>query len=494
MFNGHDGAWPSGALDRDEVISGHAANTGGFTSTLFRDRTGTGYAGSVSRSVSLSFALFLTFQISGLGKRLPFQGMLRILHTADWHLGQSFHGFDRDREHALFLDWLLGILRERRVDALVVTGDIFDSVNPSAGAQRRLYDFLARAHAGSPALQVILTAGNHDAATRLEAPTSLFKSLNITAVGTISRDAAGELNYEKILVPLKDPNGCVKAIVLAIPFLRPADLPTVPDPSDAYVDGIREFYRRATQAAISLRKAQYSGAVLVALGHCHLANAAESRESERRIVIGGEEALETDAFGAELAYVALGHLHKPQEIEGSRICYSGSPIPLSFAEKDYCHRVVEVTFDKSGHASFQALPVPKRVILLRIPSDAAAPIDQVLQRIHETIFDAEVHPEAYPFLEVRVIDDGPDPTRRHRIEQALAGKPVRLALIRLESPQRTAAMFGVDKASADTLTALSSLDPEKIMLSAYVERYHCEPDPSLLEAFREILSAEGDRN
>ena len=133
-------------------------------------------------------------------------------------------------------------------------------------------------------------------------------------------------------------------------------------------------------------------------------------------------------------------------------------------------------------------------MLLRIPSDGAATIDQVLQRIHETIFDADVHPEAYPFLEVRVIDDGPDPTRRHRIEQALAGKPVRLALIRLESPRRTSAMFGVDKASADTLTALSSLDPEKILLSAYLERYHCEPDPSLLEAFREILSAEGDRN
>jgi exonuclease SbcD len=420
--------------------------------------------------------------------------MLRILHTADWHLGQSFHGFDRDREHALFLDWLLGVLKERSVDALFVTGDIFDSVNPSAGAQRRLYDFLARAHAGTPALQVILTAGNHDAATRLEAPASLFKSLNITAVGTIARDAAGAVNYEKILVPLKDANGCAKGIVIAIPFLRPADLPIVPDPSDAYLDGIRELYRRATQAAVSLRDAQHPGAVLIALGHCHLANAAESRESERRIVIGGEEALETDAFGAELAYVALGHLHKPQEMEGGRICYSGSPIPLSFAEKDYGHRIVEVTFDKSGHASFQALPVPKSAILLRIPSDAAAPIDQVLQLIHETIFDADVHPEAYPFLEVRVIDDGPDPTRRRRIEQALAGKPVRLALIRLESPQRTGAMFGVDKACADTLTAFGSLDPEKMMSSAYVERYHSEPDPSLLGAFREILSGEADRS
>jgi exonuclease SbcD len=76
--------------------------------------------------------------------------MLRILHTADWHLGQSFHGYDRDYEHARFLEWLLQTMAERRPDALLIAGDIFDSVNPPATAQRRVYDFLAQAHA-SPA-------------------------------------------------------------------------------------------------------------------------------------------------------------------------------------------------------------------------------------------------------------------------------------------------------------------------------------------------------
>ena len=108
--------------------------------------------------------------------------MLRILHTADWHLGQSFHGFDRDREHRIFLDWLVGMVRERRADALIITGDVFDSVNPSAGAQRRFFDFLARAHAEAPSLHIIVIAGNHDAAARREAPAGLFESLNIKAV------------------------------------------------------------------------------------------------------------------------------------------------------------------------------------------------------------------------------------------------------------------------------------------------------------------------
>src|SRR5262249_14607111 len=129
--------------------------------------------------------------------------MLRILHTADWHLGQSFHGFDRDLERGFFLVWLGDAIRERRPDGLIIGGDIFDSVTPPASAQRRFFDFLARAHAAAPTLQVIVIAGNHDAGARLEAPTGLFESMNIKAVGTIASGAAGEVKYANILVPMK---------------------------------------------------------------------------------------------------------------------------------------------------------------------------------------------------------------------------------------------------------------------------------------------------
>jgi exonuclease SbcD len=417
--------------------------------------------------------------------------MFRILHTADWHLGQSFHGFDRDREHGIFLDWLVGVVRERCADALIITGDVFDSVNPSAGAQRRFFDFLARAHAEAPLLQIIVIAGNHDAAARLEAPAGLFESLNIKAVGTVPRDATGEVNYEKFLIPLKDVSGSVKVIIIAVPFLRPADVPIVSESSDGYLAGIREFYRRATQAAGSLRDRQHPNAVLIALGHCHLADAVESRESERRIVIGGEEALKADAFGPEVAYVALGHLHKPQDMDDGRICYPGSPIPLSFSERDFFHRVVEVTFEESGRPSIQSLPVPNGAMLVRIPADAVArPIGEILQLIRKETFDPGSCPDALPFLEVRILDDGPDPTRRRVIEEALEGKPVRLASIRLEPLVRTPAMPGADEVLASGLADLRSLDPEEIMRGAHMERYRSEPDASLLAALREILASE----
>jgi exonuclease SbcD len=416
--------------------------------------------------------------------------MLRILHTADWHLGQSFHGYDRDYEHSLFFDWLLRTLTERRIDVLLVAGDIFDSVNPSASAQRRFFDFLARAHAASPALQIVMTAGNHDAGARLEAPAGLLESLNITVVGTVSRDPEGAIHHHRFLVPLKDENGKVAALAIAVPFLRPADVPEIAGSPDFYLDGIRELYRCATEAARTLRDREHQGAVLVALGHCHMQHAAESRDSERRIVIGGAEALRADTFPAELAYVALGHLHQPQELDGGRIRYCGSPIPLSFSEKDYQHRVVEIVLDDAGNASITSVPVPKTAVLHRLPPDRGAPIAEILQLLGDAVFDAELPPEAHPFLEVRVLDDGPDPTRRRRIEQALEGKAVRLASIKLESPQRSDETAKLDAGDAPSLADLGALDPEEIMLSAHRERYGTEPDPAMLAALREILAAE----
>ncbi len=416
--------------------------------------------------------------------------MLRLIHTADWHLGQSFHGYDRDHEHARFLEWLLRMLAERRPDALLVAGDIFDTVNPSATAQRRYYDFLALAHAAAPRLQIVIIAGNHDAAARLEAPASLLQSLGITAVGTVARDADGAIALGKFLVPLKDAEGVVRAIALAVPFLRPADAPEVADSSDAYLDGIRELYRRATEAALELRDREHPGAALIALGHCHMQDAAESRDSERRIVIGGAEALRADTFPAALAYVALGHLHKPQELAGGRIRYCGSPLPLSFSEKDYAHRVLEVVIDDLGHATATPLAVPKSAALQSLPAGAAKPIAEVLQVLAAAEFDATLPPEAHPFLEVRVLDDCPDPTRRRRIEEALAGKPVRLASIKPESPARSEGGVEDPAATLPTLADLSALDPEEIMVAAYRERYRSEPEPAVRAALREILTAE----
>ena len=112
---------------------------------------------------------------------------MRVIHTSDWHLGQELHGFDRGVEHDAFLDWLASQLIKLDADALIVTGDVYDTVNPPIPAHQRLYQFLRLALAESPSLQIVLIGGNHDSAARLELPKHLLDANRIHLIGGMPR-------------------------------------------------------------------------------------------------------------------------------------------------------------------------------------------------------------------------------------------------------------------------------------------------------------------
>ena len=416
--------------------------------------------------------------------------MLKVLHTADWHLGQSLCGFDRDFEHSCFLEWLLDQLQTRRPDVLLLSGDVFDSINPSAQAQRRLYNFLAQSHSAVPSLQIVIVAGNHDPASRLEAPERLLDSLNMTVVGTVRRDDEGEIDVCRFLVPLRDSAGNVAGIVLAVPFLRPADVPLIPDADDPYLDGIRELYRRTTEAALRMRTDRFPQTALLAMGHCHLQGACESPDSERRLVVGGAEAVSIATFDPQISYVALGHLHRAQTFDDGRVRYSGSPIPLSFAESDYRHQILQLTLDGTDLLNVEGVPVPRRVQLLQIPRGRPGTVDELLPRLDALNPDSSLATDQQPFLEVRIREEGPDPTRRTRIEQALEGQAVRLASIKLERPN-SPHMPNADDVPVDD-ASLRDVRPLDVLVNAWQEKYDHEPDPEVIQAFREILLQELD--
>ena len=430
-------------------------------------------------------ALPQAITLQAFGPETPGTSMLKIFHTADWHLGQSFCGYDRDYEHCCFLDWLLAELKAQRPDALIVAGDVFDSINPSAVAQKKYYNFLAKACATLTGLQIVLTAGNHDAGARLEAPAGLLESMNITIVGTVKQDDTGNIDVAKFLVPLKDQTGAVRAIVMAVPFLRPSDVPLVEHAADPYLDGVRELYRLTTEAAAKMRVELNPDAALIAMGHCHLQGGEESRDSERRLVIGGAEAIGPATFDPKIAYVALGHLHRAQQLDGGRIRYSGSPIPLSFAEADYKHQIVKLAFENSDLISAEEIFIPRAAMLLRIPERGAAKIDDVISELKALMLNPALPPEQHPFLEVRILEEGPDPFRRSRVEQAIEEKSLRLTPIKVERFSKNTDSDTVDNAleSVD----LKTISPEEILMSAHREKYGTVASESLLKAFREIL-------
>lgn len=404
---------------------------------------------------------------------------MRLLHTSDWHLGQTLHNYERGYEHQHFLDWLLDTLVAERVDVLLVAGDVFDNANPSAASQKQLYVFLQQARARLPALQLVVVAGNHDSAGRLEAPAPLLAAHGTHVIGHLLRGENGDIDLERLLLPLSGADGQVQAWCLAVPFLRPGDVPKLPagDTQDAYLGGIALLYRQLTDLALARRQ---PGQAIVAMGHCHMVGGEMSNDSERRIVIGGTEMLPSGIFDMSIAYAALGHLHKAQAVGGQEhIRYCGSPIPLSFAEVNYRHQVLCLDIDGEQLRDVRAIEVPRAVPLLRVPA-TPAPIAEVLAQL--AALDVPDAPaEAQPFLEVRVRLDAPEPGLRTRIETALDGKPVRLAKIETSSAARNSAPENM------TLDQLGQLQPDDIFRRLYQQKYAKEAPPELLSALAELL-------
>ena len=157
---------------------------------------------------------------------------LKIIHTADWHLGQTFFGYDRDEEHEAFLSWLIDILTLRQTDVLLIAGDVFDVANPSAAAQRRFFRFLREANRRNPQLQIVIIAGNHDSAARLEAPIPLLEELNTSIVGAVPRTDLCKIDFDSLLIPLYNKEGKREAICLAVPYLRQGDYPASKEGKD----------------------------------------------------------------------------------------------------------------------------------------------------------------------------------------------------------------------------------------------------------------------
>lgn len=391
--------------------------------------------------------------------------MIRILHTADWHLGQTFFGYDRTQEHEHFLDWLAGVLTKNKIDVLIVAGDVFDVSNPSAASQRMFYRFIHRVTTENPRLQLVVVAGNHDSAARLESPLPLLQEMR-TEIKGIVRKQNGKIDYEHLLVELKNAAGEVEALCLAVPFLRQGDYPVVETEGNPYAEGVKELYARLLKYALKKRT---DGQALVAVGHL-LATGSEIAEKDHseRIIIGGLESVSPESFPEQIVYTALGHIHKAQRVSGrENIRYAGSPLPMSFAEKHYHHGVVKVTLDEGWAVEIEKLEYTPLVRLLSIPATEAAAPDEVLDELRGLELPED---EPMPYLEVKVKLSEPEPMLRQQVEEILEGKPVRLA--RIVSFYRQAAEGSVEE---EVLTAgLQEMNPLQIVKATFENSYQAD--------------------
>ena len=390
---------------------------------------------------------------------------MRIIHTADWHLGQTFYGFDRGKEHAFFLDWLCGIIKERVADLLLIAGDVFDSPNPSAEAQRVFYHFLTRVTGENPDLQVIVTAGNHDSAARLEAPNPLLEAFGVSVSGIVHYKD-GEIDYDRMIVPLRN-GGCC----LAVPYLRHNDHPA----AESYSEGVAKLYNGLYDRAVSKGYTP-----IIAMGHLQASGAEVSvGDASEHIIIGGMEGLDAGFASSGIVYTALGHLHKAQRVaRRENVRYSGAPLPMSFAERGNRQSVTEVIIG-GNDCTIEKILFDTPVKLLSIPA-TPQPLENVIEELQALpAGDAD---EFAPFLEVKVKVTAVQIDMRRQIEEAIDGKRVRLARI-----EAVGSVTETTEGAPVTYDDFKNIEPEELIKEIYNNCSDEELDDTLKDMLKDVI-------
>ena len=293
---------------------------------------------------------------------------MKILHTSDWHLGHKLYSNFREEEHEIFFDWLVDTINNEKIDVLLVAGDIFDVAFPSNQALTLYYKSLTRI-AASYCKHVVIIGGNHDSVSTLNAPREILHYLNISIVG-------GALsNPDEEIIEIKE-NGTTQLVVCAVPFLRDNDLrasvsgQTYAEKTQALRDGIKKHYAGLAEKTNFFKE---NNIPVIAMGHL-FATGALTSDSERDIYIGNLGNVSATDIQNHFDYLALGHIHRPQMVGGKEeVRYSGSPIPLSFSEKNDNKQVVIIEFNnKQKNIKLLDIPLSRKLILIKGTFDEVA--------------------------------------------------------------------------------------------------------------------------
>ncbi|MEN8140200.1 MAG: exonuclease SbcCD subunit D C-terminal domain-containing protein [Thermodesulfobacteriota bacterium] len=296
---------------------------------------------------------------------------MKLLHTSDWHLGHSLYGRKRYDEHTAFLAWLAAAIDQQGIDTLLVAGDIFDNSTPSNRAQELYYRFLCQV-AASCCRHVVVIGGNHDSPSFLNAPRELLRALNVHVVGASSAEPGDEV------IVLADSQGSPEAIVCAVPYLRDRDIRTawagesLEEKREKLSSGIRDHYAAVGAIAQQKRQELVGDLPIIATGHLFTSGGKTiDGDGVRDLYVGSLAQVGADTFPACIDYLALGHLHVPQQVgQAAHMRYSGSPIPCGFGEAKQEKKVVLVDFG-SDAPHIEELAVPCFQPLARLSGSLA---------------------------------------------------------------------------------------------------------------------------
>ncbi|MBZ6390778.1 exonuclease subunit SbcD [Pantoea dispersa] len=398
---------------------------------------------------------------------------MRIIHTADWHLGQFFYSKSRAAEHQQFLDWLLVAIVQHQVDALIVAGDLFDTGSPPSYARELFNRFVVALQPSG--CQLIVLAGNHDSVATLNESRELLACLNTRVITSATPGG------EQQVLTLQQRDGTPGALLCAIPYLRPRDIlrsqagQSGRDKQLSLLQAIEQHYQHCYAAAVVQREAMGSTLPIIATGHLTTVGVSKS-DSVRDIYIGTLDAFPAQAF-PPADYIALGHIHRAQRIADSdHIRYSGSPIALSFDELGREKSVFLLEFS-TRLESVTPLVIPS-FQPMQMLKGAMAEIEQQLTAFHTYEGDLPV------WLDIEITTQEYLSDLQRRIEQLTESLPVEVLLVRRSRDQRQRSLARLENET------LSELKVEEVFARrlALEDQLEDEQRAQLTQLFRSTLA------
>lgn len=384
---------------------------------------------------------------------------MRILHTADWHLGRTLEGRSRLSEQAQFIDELVKIVEEEKVDAILMAGDAFDTVNPPAAAEQLFYEGLSRL-SNYGKRPIIVIAGNHDNPDRLSAASPLTGTHNIHLIGYPMKDT----------IKVNIPSAQETMMVAALAYPSEARLAELLSNEHNEIL-LRNKYDERIRDLFSLMCGQFGpDTVNMAMSHIYVAGGSSS-DSERPIEIGGAYTVAATSLPEAAQYVALGHLHRPQDIKRAKTKarYSGSPLSYSFSEIGYAKSVTILDAKPN-----------QEVVIKEIPLSCGKPLVkwkavEGISQVHSWL-DEEKDKNSWIDLEIHL-------TTNLSIEEIHRLRKWHSGFIHIRP------VFQLEQ---ETVTTRQSNMPIDELFSRFYEKQTggAKPEPELLKLFLDLLNDE----
>ena len=400
---------------------------------------------------------------------------MRILHTADWHLGKSLEKRSRIDEQRKFLDDFIEIAKENDIDLVIIAGDIYDSSNPPAIAEKMFYDTLKKISDNGKRL-ILIIAGNHDNPERLVASAPLAREHGIIMVGTLKTIIdTGNYGRHKIINSGEgfieiEING-EKAVILAVPYLSEKRLNEVLyKDMDSDEERIKSYSDRVFSLFDSLKDNYREDTINLLVSHLYAMGSEESG-SERSIQLGGSYIVNCECFPKEAQYIALGHVHKPQLVPGTnkKARYSGSPIHYNKKEVSYNKKcfVVDVKANEEANVKEIYFKVYKPIEIWKCEN-----FDDALLKCEEN-----KDRECWVYLEIKV-------DRYMREDEIKKLKELKKDILEI-----TPIIENIHR-DDESAISLSEKSFEELFIDFYKKERMGEPDKEIIDLFLNLVYEE----